>query len=73
MISKKALKVINEELNSYTVALQMYDDAKGDDSKSLWASCGLKALEALDVYGIKPSAGSEVMRNLWQSAIRIAA
>lgn len=73
MIAKKAIKVINDELNSYTVALQMYYDAQGDHSKALWASYGLKALEALDVYGIKPSAGSEVMRNLWQSAVKIAA
>ena len=60
-ITKKALKVINASLNSVAVAYMMIESAKKDDNKAhmvLWAKHGLKAIEKLNEFGIKPDAGN---------------
>jgi hypothetical protein len=73
MISKKDLKIINEQLNFYACSKNMYNDAKTSDSMTLWAKQGLQALKALDAYGIKPNGGADVMRECWQSWVKVSA
>ena len=60
-ITKKALKTINAELNSVSVAHLMLNDAVKDNNKTLmllWAQHGLKATKKLNEFGIKPDAGN---------------
>ena len=60
-ITKKALKTINAELNSISVAHLMLNDAIKDNNKTLillWAQHGLKATKKLNEFGIKPNAGN---------------
>jgi hypothetical protein len=60
-ITKKALKIINSELNSVAVAHMMLNDAIKDNNKTLmllWAQHGLKATKKLNEFGIKPDAGN---------------
>jgi hypothetical protein len=60
-ITKKALKVINSELNSIAVAHMMLNDAINDNNKTLmllWAQHGLRATQKLNEFGIKPDAGN---------------
>ena len=73
MIAKKHLDVINANLNGYSVAEHMFNQAETQESRSLWAQHGIDALDTLAAYGIKPDAGHAISREHWNRVLKVAA
>lgn len=60
-IPKKHLNRINSALNSVAVAERLWSKACSSADRELWRKSGAEALDILDEYGIKPSAGIHVI------------